>query len=489
MLWSALHWMALHVLVRRPKPDRSRDLRHQRRRFELEMLEDRTLLSYNFTLITDNTGPFQSLLTTPSITSQGTVVLDAPLKIGGEVIATGDGGTLNLVAVTNDLFQAFQVAPHANDSGAVSFRSTLRDGTQGLFTSDGRELIRIADNGADSPFSGFPEPPRTVHLNNAGTVAFRASLRSGGSGVFTGDGGAPRVLYVTGGAWSDFVRGPGINDAGTVAFLGELTGGGQAIAKGDGGPVTVIADTSGPIASFPLSNRCRINNAGEVVFVADLKDGREAVMTGDGERLTTVADTDGPFRTFNFVALNQQGDVVFDATLNDGTRGYFKGPDPVADKILAVGDPLFGQNVGALGGFAVDALNDAGQLAFLATLTDGTQTIGRADPEGSGVEGSHPVRSFVGMFSTIVPDISPSVKTGLSGPQTRWADVSTAQDRAWPVTVGPGAYVGSSCPSPTERTVSPASERAHPVDPVFADLPEDSFELTADRDPVRVMAR
>jgi hypothetical protein len=52
---------------------------------------------------------------------------------------------------------------------------------------------------------------------------------------------------------------------------------------------------------------------------------------------------------------------------------------PVPDKVIAIGDPLFGSTVT---GFLLDpeGLNDAGQVAFLAQLADGRIAIARADP-------------------------------------------------------------------------------------------------------------
>lgn len=44
--------------------------------------------------------------------------------------------------------------------------------------------------------------------------------------------------------------GPGINDRGTVAFRANLDTGGSGIFTGSGGPLTTIADTSGSFRSF-----------------------------------------------------------------------------------------------------------------------------------------------------------------------------------------------------------------------------------------------
>ena len=61
--------------------------------------------------------------------------------------------------------------------------------------------------------------------------------------------------------------------------------------------------------------------------------------------------------------------------------GIFTGGDPVADRVIAVDDPLDGSTVDSFGPLAFDsALNNRGQLAFIVTLKDGRTGIYRADP-------------------------------------------------------------------------------------------------------------
>jgi hypothetical protein len=81
-------------------------------------------------------------------------------------------------------------------------------------------------------------------------------------------------------------------------------------------------------------------------------------------------------------SLNNSGMVAF---LADGS--IRTGPDPVADKVIAVGDDLFGSTVvefdDAFDTFTTisqEALNDSGQIAFSYVLADGRRGIARADP-------------------------------------------------------------------------------------------------------------
>ena len=97
--------------------------------------------------------------------------------------------------------------------------------------------------------------------------------------------------------------------------------------------------------------------------------------------MTLIADTSGPFSDFldaYFPGINKANQVAFVATLRAGGSGIFTGPDPLADKVIATGDPLLGSTVVRLGFFR--GLNDAGQIAFWATLANGSGGWFRADP-------------------------------------------------------------------------------------------------------------
>jgi hypothetical protein len=157
-------------------------------------------------------------------------------------------------------------------------------------------------------------------------VAFRATLRDGTNGVFTGNGGPTTTIVTSGSAYSSFL-GSEINDEGTVGIIANLTAGGQAIVIAKGGALTTFVDTSGPFSHF-AEGRLSISNQERAVFGADLAAG--------------------------------------------GT-GIFDGPDPVADKILATGDLLFGSTVMSFPTNYLNprGLNNAGQIIFRANLADG----------------------------------------------------------------------------------------------------------------------
>src|SRR5262249_56847714 len=113
------------------------------------------------------------------------------------------------------------------------------------------------------------------------------------------------------------------------------------------------------------------------------------ICAGSGGRVTAIAAAGGPFSDVGSLpSLNDAGTVAFFAILAGGGSGIFTGPDPVADRVIGIGDPLLGSTVVALN-FVPEGLNDSGQLAFGAGLADGRQVVVRADPvaipEPSGV--------------------------------------------------------------------------------------------------------
>src|SRR5262249_14274153 len=86
--------------------------------------------------------------------------------------------------------------------------------------------------------------------------------------------------------------------------------------------------------------------------------------------------------------INNQGMVAFRGVLREGGGGIFTGPDSERDKVIRTGEPLFGSTVTSVGFFG--GINDAGQIAFRATLADGRVAMVRADPGRSGgAPGSH----------------------------------------------------------------------------------------------------
>ena len=355
----------------------------------LEALEDRCVPSaYAFTDIADF-GPnsfFSQPIMTGTLNNQGTVTFRAALSSGGQGAFTRDTeGNLGVIALTNDEITALPIGGRINDSGTVSFCANLSDGTQAIFTGDGHGLTRIADTGPDSPFRAIL--PQAADVTNQGLVAFRATLKSGGTGVFTERAGEPpQLLYVTGGQFSAILNQNIQRNGDLVAVLANLSSGGEGIFLGDGVTTKTIVTTGDAYSSLaaPVAN-----DEGLTAFEANRADGSQAILTGDGADLTTVAATGGRFRDFTGnVSINNDGEVVFAADAASGARGIFSAQGHAVHEIIGVGDPLLGSTVTSLAAvpFSPRALNNLGQFGFLANLADGRTVWVRADPLKAGGE-------------------------------------------------------------------------------------------------------
>jgi type 1 fimbria pilin len=372
---------------RRPSPRQ----RPAARRLILEVLEDRCLLSsYSFTPIADTgpNSPYSGLEVRPAINDLGAVAFVANLKSGGAGIFTHnpDGSQGPIIAVTNDLLRTFTLSPFMNDGGTVSFGAKLKDGSTAIYTGRGQELTHIADTGPNSPYSSLPSPaPR---IQSDGTVTFHGTLRSGGMGLFAGNGGLPSTFYVTGDQFSAFLGGPASQVHGnTLAFRATLPDGTGGEFTGSGGPTTTIA-TTGPVFSSFVGGE--INDAGTLAISANLTGGGQAIVVAQGGALTRFVDTTGAYSQFfaGQLSINNDGQIVFEADLAAGGRGIFQGPDPVADKILATGDELFGSTVVDFptNPLSPRGLNNAGQIGFNVRLADGRTVLVLADPDPETVE-------------------------------------------------------------------------------------------------------
>jgi acetylornithine deacetylase/succinyl-diaminopimelate desuccinylase-like protein len=137
---------------------------------------------------------------------------------------------------------------------------------------------------------------------------------------------------------------------GVPALDGEV---GFSIFTGSGGATTPIADTTG---AFGGVDNPSINAGGTVAFFGGLDDGRTGIFIGGGGPITTIADSSEFGSVGIYPSINTAGLVAFRGCPASGC-GIFTGPDPVADKVIQSGDPLFGSTVTDLQ-FPLVALND-----------------------------------------------------------------------------------------------------------------------------------
>ncbi|MEI2583467.1 calcium-binding protein [Scytonema sp. PRP1] len=332
-------------------------------------------VSYGFTKIADTSGPFKSFTNypRPAINNTGTVAFAAELDAGGNGIFIGNGKATTTIADTNGPFSFVYSDFSFNNQGTVTFAANVDAGGIGIFVGNGEATSTIADTSGS--FSSVFSPS----INDKGTVAFQALLDTSGESVFTGNGGALTPIV---GTSDNFVRfsSSDINAEGTVVYRTlQPSNGTVSLSTYSNGVITTVVDNSGSFSSFGdlyLDNPS-LNDAGTVAFGANLDGGGSGIFTKNDGVITTIADTTGSFARFNFnPSINNSGDVAFLASLDADIRGegIFTGSDPIADKVIATGDSLFGSTVTNLEFFG-EELNDVGQIAFYASLANGTTGI------------------------------------------------------------------------------------------------------------------
>jgi hypothetical protein len=356
--------------------------------------------SFTFTKIADTNGSFSSFFDAPAINNQGTVAFRT-----SEGIFTGNGETITTISNTSFSPQ-FPIRASSdisiNDEGSVAFIADLESiiipdnggydppvivFRKGIFTSNGTTTNTIELFATDGRTGITIDSPS---LNNQGTLGLSYSFqgnvdpafstvqtRNGTTTTFIASGGAPNF---DGGTLGRSVESNSLNNQGIVAFRRGLIGGGSGIFTGNGTTTTTIADTRGIFSNFGPAS---INDAGTVAFNADLDAGGEGIFTGNGTRTNTIADTSGIFSNFGAASINDVGIVAFLAGLDAGGIGIFTGSNSLTNKVIGTGDTLFGSTVTSLGFFR-EGLNNPGQLAFFASLANGTTGIFRADPGVSG---------------------------------------------------------------------------------------------------------
>ena len=286
-------------------------------------------------------------------------------------------GTLTTIAEDQKRFVFIGSNPSINDSGQVSFAARLdggnKDDTEAILRGDGKKLTTIASTADEFAFFGFD-----TSINNSGEVAFAAELDNGDEGLFSGSGskkGGLTTHYLTSTSQFDGSDSrPAINIVGDIAFV-ESIDSARGIFVGQEGDFTKIAapEPSDPSIGYGTP---MLNDAGTAAFQRSFTDEAtqefvEQIVTGNGGPLTVVADTRDEFAFFGFrpPSINNDGEVAFHATLDDGTSGIFVGSDPVADRVIATGDTLDGSIVQNLV-FCEEGLSDSGELAFVAQLED-----------------------------------------------------------------------------------------------------------------------
>jgi len=336
---------------------------------------------YTFTKVADTSGEFSALSPFVTINDLGIVAFTARRTDGETGVFTGFGGPLTTIASTSGLFSSINLdTPSINNQNQVAFVGSSIAHGFGVHRSDGVMTTPIAV--ISGPFERFDgQFVLGPGINDVGAVGFWGKLDSSTeAGIFVGDGTTTTTIVTNlGPPYSIFSDLVAINNGGQVAAYAIFDAIGASIIRGaSGAPPTTIADSNGTFSLFAPG--ADISDSGKVVFAGRLDNGLDGVFVGDGTSASVFADDTGPFSKFSVPAINDLDQVAFRAILDAGGVGIFVGPDPIADKVIQSGDPLFGSTVTTLttvsglslvrGGF-----NNSRQLAFTYTLANGVNGI------------------------------------------------------------------------------------------------------------------
>ena len=195
----------------------------------------------------------------------------------------------------------------------------------------------------------------------------------------------------------------GPSEAGAVAFFGVVEGGSSPVGifQTDGVAMTKVAAVGDPTplgGTFAFIFAPAQNQVGQVAFLADVVDGQaeRGVFLASGGKITTVAALGaasplGTLSSLSLPALNNAGEVVFAvaAGAESGVRGILRASGGTVEKVLAEGEatPLTGMLSLDVQLSSQVAVNDAGVVAFRASVTEGgvTRQAIFASPRAGGV--------------------------------------------------------------------------------------------------------
>jgi len=357
---------------------------------------------YDFTALHSVASRISSAsISTPTINNNGVAAYVVNAGWTNRTLVVDDGA----ITTEFDIYTAagevlgFPSKAFINDQGAVamayrfnSFNFPIR-GILLRFNPDNTvdTVATYNSNGVDGDFIDLTG--NWISMNNSGQIGAKVTLNSGERAIVViDDDGYDVVDTVTSNRFT--FTGSAINDAGVVAYKAqEPAPNFVSVFAGDGsGPAqkAVPIPFCGSVGTGP-----DINNSGMAAG-----QGPQCLGIGSGGVLSEVvvdSATTPFYSSVGPLSINNPGEVVFSATIDQNycrNSGLYFGDDPVHDKLVQQGEPLFGEiighpNCGPYGQavrFSGDGgMNDQGQVVFLvATVSDTNQPtthVVRADPQ------------------------------------------------------------------------------------------------------------
>jgi hypothetical protein len=359
--------------------------------------------SYTFILIADSDGPlnlavdpccdeFDAGNIWPAIEIEGVVVFRSDLDAGGDGIFTGDGFIVHTLVETRDAdptsdFLFLVGPPTINGGDRVAFAAFRDTGTimeEGIYTTKSAhpiDTVAVTDmTDPTSPFRFLSTEPN-IRTNN--DVVFTAALVEGSTAAMVVNNGfSNNILFTVDDSQVLSIEHAAATDT-DIAFIGNpdsdpfLTG----LYRHKLSSVTPVHVEADQIPRPPS-----VGGYGAVSAIVQYSDGGDPgrrVMNWNYIGGDVLADslTDGIFIYAIASVSGNTGCTVYVAyDQNTFVRGIYAADDDGFEPVIEVGDIL-------LGGVVLDlqlykhAMNDRGQFAFWAQLSDDRRVIVRADPE------------------------------------------------------------------------------------------------------------
>jgi hypothetical protein len=324
---------------------------------------------YLFIKVVDS--PTSNSLISPYINNVGQVAYWSLDALGRHTVNFWDSAT----GATTNVFTA-SLPPSGTNNESLSFRPSLND------------LGQVAYAFRESGVGGVTQSLR-VWNSTSNTTQTYLSLNSSIGDPTIGDNGtlaysrANSGTPTTSNAYSvnasgsvqDFGRTgspfPSINASGNLAFgqganaivVGSSPSNSQSIVAPNFliGPGIAISD-SGTVAFTAVDNSSAVTSSS--VYTASVGSAPTLVASG--------ADFQG--LASGVVSINSANNLAFLGTPVGGTRGLYSTAQGLSTPIIRVGDAFDGSIVTGLG-MGIHGLNDALNVAFLATLQDGRTGI------------------------------------------------------------------------------------------------------------------
>jgi hypothetical protein len=397
-------------------------------------------------------GTFSPSFSALSLNESGDVVFPAQLTVGesfsfGVFAERGEG--IEAVALRGDTapetdggtYTYVGGASLVNDAGDVSFMAFVADGNtdRGLFYDmEGvQSPVILAGESPPAPPGGAYDPTSADldrhGLANSGAVAFLSSLSgaTAASGIFLGTGAGETSVALegeatpAGGSFGAF-RYPGGGSAGHVVFVADIASGPPDIGlfRYEGTTGSTIA-LSGAAAPDPVEGTFTdfyypaANASGDVVFLAGVDGsvplGGLFAQLGGELRPVAIENDPAPGTSGGSITsvpapavIVDGGDVVFPAGITGGSVGaavyLYSASSETLSPLVVAGATAPGTGGESFVGFSTVAANDAGEVAFQATLSDGRVGIFLAGPAAVpsvGLSGLAALALFIGAMGLV----------------------------------------------------------------------------------------